>query len=376
MADQPGAHELADERRQVRRDRRHAVAQIRVQLRTVLADGNHLVTQAPDVLHVRVAHLGTHRDLGGGLERLLELLREDLGEVRRIRVGPEAHGADHAGVGNVVRDDLAHLGEVPAVPLLHTHRIDVQLLVEVVEQGNRLHDHDVHLLGAELELVPAEAVRKTKAHRAQVAGVQRALVRRRGAEQRREVLADPTVQVHEARLGRHLDPELLVDRRGQLGLRHNELLGRVLLGARGAALLKDLLLQEALEALAQLAFIDRGRRFHGLDRALEAVDRRELQQAVRLCLTLKVLVELGRAQLRPIGERKEAEAHGCLKEHQHHRPHTRSAVVDRLVTFCDQKSARRQNARPAQVTCGACESAATGTPPCTGNQRTSRIPTP
>lgn len=98
------------------------------------------------------------------------------------------HGSDDLGVSHVVDNDLAHLGEVPSVPFLKksrraesassspvrnlsilkatgtkvslcvahldSHRVNVDLLVEVVEEGNGLDDHGVDLVGRELELEP------------------------------------------------------------------------------------------------------------------------------------------------------------------------------------------------------------------------------
>ena len=77
--------------------------------------------------------------------------------------------ADGLGVGNIVDNDLAHLGEVPAVPLLDTHGVRVELLVKVVEKGDGLDNHGVDLVGAELELVTRERVGQTEDHCAHLA---------------------------------------------------------------------------------------------------------------------------------------------------------------------------------------------------------------
>ena len=42
------------------------------------------------------------------------------------------HSLNDLGVGEVVDNDLAHLGEMPSVPFLDPHRVDVDLLVQVV----------------------------------------------------------------------------------------------------------------------------------------------------------------------------------------------------------------------------------------------------
>lgn len=135
------------------------------------------------------------------------------------------HGFDDSGVGEVVDDDLAHLGEVPSIPFLRyqhplccssetgcnpthldPHRVDVDLLVEVVEKSDRLDDHGVDLVGGELELEAGEGVSETERH-----GVDVSLVD--AAEQRRELLSDTTVQVLGRRVGKNGDGEGLVDRR-------------------------------------------------------------------------------------------------------------------------------------------------------------------
>lgn len=42
------------------------------------------------------------------------------------------------GVSNVVGHNLGHLGEVPAIPLTHTHGVCVELLVQIIQQTNSL----------------------------------------------------------------------------------------------------------------------------------------------------------------------------------------------------------------------------------------------
>jgi hypothetical protein len=42
------------------------------------------------------------------------------------------HGLDDLCVGEVIDDNLAHLGEMPSVPFLDPHRVNVDLLVKIV----------------------------------------------------------------------------------------------------------------------------------------------------------------------------------------------------------------------------------------------------
>jgi hypothetical protein len=52
---------------------------------------------------------------------------------------------------------------VPSVPLLDSHGVGVELLVQHVQAGNGLDDHRVHLVGRELELVARQRMRQTEA---------------------------------------------------------------------------------------------------------------------------------------------------------------------------------------------------------------------
>lgn len=49
-------------------------------------------------------------------------------------------------------------------PLPDAHRVRIQLLVQIVEEPYRLHNHRVHLVRRELELVPRQAVAQTERH--------------------------------------------------------------------------------------------------------------------------------------------------------------------------------------------------------------------
>ena len=116
------------------------------------------------MVNIRVTDLSTHTDVGSNLDGLLEVFREERRQVGGWDVGSEAAHFDNLSVSHVVGDDLGHLWEVPSVPFLDSHGVDVELLVEVVEQRNGLDDHDVDLVWAETELEARERVRETKRH--------------------------------------------------------------------------------------------------------------------------------------------------------------------------------------------------------------------
>lgn len=51
--------------------------------------------------------------------------------------------ADGLAVRQVVRDDLAELGEMPAIPLTTAHDVVVQLLIQVIQEGCKTQRADV-----------------------------------------------------------------------------------------------------------------------------------------------------------------------------------------------------------------------------------------
>ena len=67
------------------------------------------------------------------------------------------HELDSLSEGHVIGDNLAQLWEVPAVPLPRAHDVVVQFFVKVIEKGDRLHDHRVHFVRTELQLVTRQA---------------------------------------------------------------------------------------------------------------------------------------------------------------------------------------------------------------------------
>ena len=105
--------------------------------------------------------------------------------IKRGLVGLVAglHRERDLGVLDVVGDDLAELGEVPAVPLARAHRVLIEFLVEVVEQGDCLDDHLVDLVGGVAQLEAVHIVREAMRRLVH-------LLLRHGLEDRVNVLAD------------------------------------------------------------------------------------------------------------------------------------------------------------------------------------------
>ncbi|KAL1836320.1 hypothetical protein VTK73DRAFT_5092 [Phialemonium thermophilum] len=216
VGDQAGADQVADQLGQVGGDGLHAVLQVAGQVVAVLGVLDDLLGEQLDVLEVLVGDLGAHADVGGGLDGGLDGLLQE-GEVGGGGVGAHAHGQDDLGVQQVAREDLGQLGEVPAVPLAYAHGVGVELLVQVVEQGDGVHDHDVDLVGRELELVARQRVRQAQRHLLEVLG-------QHARDQVGEVGADGAEQVVGRRVGDGLDVEVgqLDDGVAQLLLGHGQ----------------------------------------------------------------------------------------------------------------------------------------------------------
>lgn len=90
MGDESGTDQLADQSGEVGGDGLHPTPEVLGQLGAVLGDGDDLVAERVDVSHVGVGDLGTHGQLGGGLDGGFELLGEDQLERGGSGVGSEA----------------------------------------------------------------------------------------------------------------------------------------------------------------------------------------------------------------------------------------------------------------------------------------------
>ena len=67
------------------------------------------------------------------------------------------HCLDSLGISQIISDYLAHLWEMPAIPLTTTHDVVIKLFVQVIKKRNCLHNHGVNLIWAELEFVAWQA---------------------------------------------------------------------------------------------------------------------------------------------------------------------------------------------------------------------------
>ncbi|KAI6756257.1 hypothetical protein HG530_011993 [Fusarium avenaceum] len=168
MGDETSTDQGSDKSSQVRSDGAHTALEVRGKLGSVVRVDNNLVSQKLDVLKILIGDLSTHADLGGSLDLNLDLLGEDLREIGVGDVGSHANSQNDASVSQVVVENLGHFGEVPSVPLLGSHSVNVKLLVKIVEELDSLNDHRVDLVGRELELVTRHGVRETESHAVKV----------------------------------------------------------------------------------------------------------------------------------------------------------------------------------------------------------------
>ena len=67
------------------------------------------------------------------------------------------HCLDSLGICQIISHYLAHLWEMPAIPLTTTHDVVIKLFVQVIKKRNGLHNHGVNLIWAELEFVAWQA---------------------------------------------------------------------------------------------------------------------------------------------------------------------------------------------------------------------------
>ena len=72
------------------------------------------------------------------------------------------HCLNSLGICQIISDYLAHLWEMPAIPLTTTHDVVIKLFIQVIKKRNGLHNHGVNLIWAELEFVAWQA--KTNKH--------------------------------------------------------------------------------------------------------------------------------------------------------------------------------------------------------------------
>lgn len=123
---------------------------------------------------------------------------------------------------------------------------------------DRLHDHNVNLVRAELDLVTGQRVRETQSHSVQVT------VRQVLRDEVVELKADAAHQLHNTIVVDGFDAQFLANNSLQFRVSDSQFLAKLLLC--------NSLLQEFFQALAQLAFVDRGSRCQSISGILEFLE--------------------------------------------------------------------------------------------------------
>ena len=166
VRDQPGADGVANQDGQVRGHHGHLGAEVGRELLPVVRDpddpaGEHVYVEEVDRRDVHT-HAGLARiDDGLGPAAIHQDGFQLLQLVNR-QLLPVLDQLDAPGEQGVLGHDLDQLGEVVAVPLPDPHAEGVDVLVELVQQGDALDDHVVALVHVELDLAPAVAVRQAE----------------------------------------------------------------------------------------------------------------------------------------------------------------------------------------------------------------------
>lgn len=167
MADEPCTDTLTEERGQARRNEVHFLGQVRHERLAVLREGYHTVCEGHDIQHVDFAEGRAH----GASSSVKDVLRasrvviNEGSEVVKFLLVESLLGSDvlrDTGVLVVVGHNLDEFGEVVAIPFPDAHREQVDVLVELVEQGDSLDDHVVDTVHVKLQLRAREGVTETE----------------------------------------------------------------------------------------------------------------------------------------------------------------------------------------------------------------------
>eukprot|EP00123_Amoebidium_parasiticum_P006096 comp17151_c0_seq1/m.15966 comp17151_c0_seq1/g.15966 ORF comp17151_c0_seq1/g.15966 comp17151_c0_seq1/m.15966 type:complete len:323 (+) comp17151_c0_seq1:1239-2207(+) len=303
MGNQTGTNKLTNHAREVGGNGIHACLEVVVQLRAVLTNGDHLLAQVDNVGHILLAHVATHADLGSLLNVINHFLWQNIRQIRVLDVGACLHLAHDLGVCKVVGHQLRHFGEVPAVPFTHAHAICVQLLVKIIQKRNCLDDHGVHLVRGELQLVAGERVGETKSHGMEVTlgGT---------SDKRLHLIPDAPHKLCNIAASNTVDARLLLDHTTQLGVQNSKIISQFLL--------YDVLVQELLEPLVQLALGDGCSSRKSLGSVLELLESLQLHNFRRLIRGLEGIPDvLWFLQGPLVQDLEQGKPCSCLKKHQH-----------------------------------------------------------
>lgn len=242
VADEASSDRVADEGGEVGRDEAHLLAEVELETLAVREEVDDASGKVGDVEVVDGGDVGSHRRARGveDVARERVVVVEDLGEaverlLRERRL--VADELDDASVLVVVGDEADEFGEVPPVPFAHAHRERVDVLVELVEECDRLDDHVVRAVHVELHLGARVGVSKSELRAREVAHLE-------ASEELLGVHTDATDDLERALGSVAVDAERALDRGGEVA---------VLDAEDDARFLAEVELEETLKELVDLA---------------------------------------------------------------------------------------------------------------------------
>ena len=164
---------------------------------------------------------------------------------------------------------------MPSIPLLDTHGISVDLLIQLVEKADSLDDHGVDLIGRELELVPGKRMGQTELHSTEIGTTNATGLVIAGLHELVHVAADATEKLRGLGVVNDAARKLVLDARGQ---------SLVSDGEAFPALLLQLLLEEGFQGLVHLTLdASRGSR-NGIGGVRKGLERDEVEHRLGFVL--------------------------------------------------------------------------------------------
>jgi len=157
VSDQLRADNLTNEGLKVGGNGLHALSQILSQRLSESDQFSDALSPLFDLNGIVVVHVHTHGNLVG-IDKLLSLffIKHDGSNFFLVFIGAVVslsfEKVDQTGIDTVIVDDFGHLGEMPREPFLQPHRKGVDILVHLLDEGDRLRNWlivSVHVFGAD-----------------------------------------------------------------------------------------------------------------------------------------------------------------------------------------------------------------------------------
>mmetsp|Transcript_8725 Transcript_8725/g.10580 ORF Transcript_8725/g.10580 Transcript_8725/m.10580 type:complete len:217 (+) Transcript_8725:586-1236(+) len=171
MGDQPGANDLSDQSCQVGRHQIHLGLEVVMKGLPHIRQLNDFASKVLNVLHVHLNNVLAH----GHLQSFQDLICNLFGATglhQRLLFAcvaiSDANDLGNLCISNVVSDNLRELWEMPRVPFPNPHGKGVDVLVQVVQQSDGVHNGLVLSVGIQLHAMPAEGMAQAQTGLVQV----------------------------------------------------------------------------------------------------------------------------------------------------------------------------------------------------------------